>query len=194
MSSNLKTAEESSKKQLVRSKIRDNLFSSNDSSIITKKFWSHVKSKSKSERIPEIIKFSNKISSDDITKANLFNDFFHEQFSEDSKYDIDIDHRQDEEIDIDFSYTRIKQLLTNINTNKAPGPDDIHGKVLKHCAKSICRPLSLIFNIAYKSGKLPIEWKQARIKQLLTNINTNKAPGPDDIHGKVLKHCAKSIM
>ena len=150
-------------KQLVRSKIRDNLYSSNDSSIITKKFWSHVKSKSKSERIPEIIKFSNKISSDDITKANLFNDFFHEQFSEDSKYDIDIDHRQDEEIDIDFSCTRIKQLLNNIHTNKSPGPDDIHGKVLKHCAKSICRPLSLIFNIVYKSGKLPIEWKQANV-------------------------------
>ena len=55
MSSNLKTAEESSS-SLVRSKIRDNLYSSNDSSIITKKFWSHVKSKSKSERIPEIIK------------------------------------------------------------------------------------------------------------------------------------------
>ena len=63
-------------KNLVRSKMRDNLCCSRDNNIITKKFWSHVKSKSKSSRIPEIIKNNDSISSHNVTKANMFNKYF----------------------------------------------------------------------------------------------------------------------
>ena len=53
---------------LVRSKMRDNLYCSRDNNIITKKFWSQVKSKSKSSRIPEMIKNDDSISSHNVTK------------------------------------------------------------------------------------------------------------------------------
>ena len=50
-----------------------------------------------------------------------------------------------------------------INTNKAPGPDGIHGCVLKYCSDSLCKPLSIIFNLSYNTGIIPSEWKSANI-------------------------------
>ena len=149
-------------KSLVKTKMRDNLYCSNASNDICKQFWSHVKPKSNTNRIPEVLKHNGSISSNNITKANMSNDHFYEQFSHISEYDVDIDFN-DEQFDIDFSCTRIKQFLDNINTNKAAGPDNIHGTVLKHCSVSLCRPLCIIFKLIYNTGIIPQEWKSANI-------------------------------
>ena len=106
-------------KSMIRSKMRDNHFENSDCNAITKQFWSYVKSKSKSSRIPEIVKHNNVISSDNVAKANMFNKYFFEQFSSSSNYYIDIDFSQDNLFDNDFSCSRIKDLLENINVNKA---------------------------------------------------------------------------
>ena len=50
-----------------------------------------MKSKTKSTRIPEVVKHENSISSDTLTEANMFNKYFYEQFSTRSSYDINID-------------------------------------------------------------------------------------------------------
>ena len=48
-------------------------------------------------------------------------------------------------------------LVFNINTNKAAGPDGIHGKILKYCASSLALPLSLIYTESFKTGMIPTE-------------------------------------
>ena len=101
-------------KSLMRKKIRDNLYCSDDNNVITKKFWAHTKNTTKSCRIPEVVRYKNDVSSNAITKANMFNSFFFDQFSEQSTYDIDIDLYRIED-HIDFSETRVKQLLNDIN-------------------------------------------------------------------------------
>ena len=108
-----------------------------DEVVITKQFWSYVKSKSKSNGIPEVLKQNNVISSDNLTKANMFNKYFFEQFSSSSTYDVDINFSKKELFNIDFNCSRIKDLLDNINVNKASGPDGIHGRVLKNCSMSL---------------------------------------------------------
>ena len=149
-------------KSMMRKKIRDNLYCAEDNNIITIKFWAHVKSTSKSCRIPEIVRYKNEISSNTITKANMFNNFFYSQFSEPSTYDIEISLEQDEEY-IDFSTTRISQLLSDINVNKTCGPDNIPGIVLKHCSTRISAPLSRLFHSIYNTGIVPNEWKKANV-------------------------------
>ena len=93
----------------------------------------------------------------------MFNKYFYDQFPNTSTYDIDIDFSKDPMFDIDFSCTRVKQFLDAINTNKTPGPDGIHGCVLKYCSCSLCRPLSIIFKLSYNIGVIPSEWKSANI-------------------------------
>ena len=94
----------------------------------------------------------------------MFNSFFFDQFSEQSTYDIDIDLDRIED-HIDFSETRVKQLLNdiNININKAYGPDNIPGIVLKNTSSSISSPLSRLFHSIYKMGIIPSGWKKANV-------------------------------
>ena len=43
------------------------------------------------------------------------------------------------------------------------GPDNLSGQVLKSCAQSIALSLQLIFNLSFKTGSIPSEWKLAHI-------------------------------
>ncbi len=148
---------------LVAQKMRDTLNESDDNDLITKKFWSYVKSKTTSQRIPEFVNYNGIIRNSPEDQANLFNKFFFEQFSEASSYDIDIDYSVDSQFDIDFDHRRVRKLLANVNSNKAHGPDAIHGKLLKNCAVGLAYPLSLLFQSCYNIGMLPREWKLGHV-------------------------------
>ena len=150
-------------KNTCNAKMRDNLYNSEDPALITKKFWSHVKSFSKSHRLPECMHLNDTFRNSPKDKAELFNNYFYQQFSTPSRYDIDIDWSNDQLFDIDFSPERIINLLKEVNPNKANGPDGIHGQVLKHCARSLAPPLSVIFTLSYNSGCVPKDWRSANV-------------------------------
>ncbi|KAL5253133.1 hypothetical protein ACHWQZ_G015785 [Mnemiopsis leidyi] len=150
-------------KNTCNAKMRDNLYNSEDPALITKKFWSHVKSFSKSHRLPECMHLNDTFRNSPKDKAELFNNYFYQQFSTPSRYDIDIDWSNDQLFDIDFSPERIISLLKEVNPNKASGPDGIHGQVLKHCARSLAHPLSVIFTLSYNSGCVPKDWRTANV-------------------------------
>ena len=88
-------------KELVKSKMRSNL-DDQQRNALTKKFWSYVKSTTKSSRIPETVYMDSKSSCNPERKANMFNQHFFRQFSSASQYDIDIDFSND---DIDLVYS-----------------------------------------------------------------------------------------
>ena len=151
-------------KKISDKKLNDNMYNDDDPALITKKFWSHVKSSSKSTRIPQRMYLKDRYRDSPSDKANMFNLFFSDQFSEQSSYDIDIDWNRDDELfEIDFSSREIEKLLSNINSNKACGPDGIHGKILKNCSVSLASPLSQLFELSYNSGSIPTEWKLAYV-------------------------------
>ncbi len=52
--------------------------------------------------------------SQSVDKAELFNAFFYDQFSDASNYDISIDWSTDSSFDIDFNHRKIRQLLSSI--------------------------------------------------------------------------------
>ena len=138
-------------KNLIKAKMRANLCDSNRNQL-TKKFWSQVKSTSKSTRVPETVFLKGKASSEPKTKADMFNNFFYSQFSSASNYDIDIDFKSDASFEVDFDISKVKDILSNIDSNKAQGPGNIHGLVLKNCANALAKPLSIIFKLVYNTS------------------------------------------
>ena len=151
--------------------MRDNLYNEDDPGLITKKFWSHVKSNSKSSRLPETMHLDDTFRNKPSEKAELFNNYFYEQFSGRSNYNTYIDFSNDQVFDIDFNRNRVHKHLSNINSNKA----SMHGKILKNCSESLAYPLSLILKVSYNTGSLPKEWKLANVVPIL------KKGGKDDI-------------
>ena len=162
-------------KRVCSAKMRDNLYNKDDPALITKKFWSHVKSNSKSHRIPECIHRKGRYRSIPQEKCDLFNNYFFDQFSEASNYGIPIDWSNDEAFDIEFSPSKIESLLRNINSNKACGPDAIHGKILKNCSLSLSVPLSILFTLSYNTGSIPKDWKVANV------VPVHKKGSKDDV-------------
>ena len=112
-------------------------------------------------------------TSDPTTKANLFNDYFRKQFSEPCSYDIDINFQNNYDFDVDLSVSRIRLILNNLDINKAQGPDNINGTVLKHCFESLAYPLSKLFKLTYNVGCLPFEWKTSNILPVHKKDNKN---------------------
>ena len=149
-------------KNLIKAKMRAYLCDRNRNQL-TKKFCSNVKSASKSTRIPETVFVKGTASFDPKTKADMFNNFFYNQFYSTSNYDIDIDFNIDESFEIDFNVDKVNDILTNLDSNKAQGPDNIHGLVLKKCASALAKPLSIIFKLVYNTGIIPAEWKLASV-------------------------------
>ena len=96
-------------------------------------------------------------------QAELFNEFFYDQFSCPSTYDIPFEPLDEPDKEFYISRFGVLKLLQNINSNKAAGPDGIHGKILKNCATSLALPLSLLYNKCYNIGSIPNEWKSANV-------------------------------
>ena len=150
-------------KNLVKEKMRDNFHDEDDPALISKTFWKHLKSASGTTRIPETVSYHTRFRNNSKDQAELFNEYFAEQFSDTSSYDIELDFSNDTENNIDFNFRRVRTLLYKVNANKAGGPDGIHGKVLKNCAGSLAYPLSLLFKTSYNTGQIPDEWKLANV-------------------------------
>ena len=54
------------------------------------------------------------------------------------------------------------KLLTSLNPNKAPGPDNLHSQILKNCAESLAyKSLLLLFNQSINTSMLPSDWRRA---------------------------------
>ncbi|MCP4457121.1 MAG: hypothetical protein GY816_03695, partial [Cytophagales bacterium] len=151
-------------KHRVTEKLSTSFEDVDDPNSITKKFWSYVKATSSNTRIPELVHLDDVYKNTPIDQSNLFNSFFYKQFSEPSNYGIAIEYSpSNNKFDIDFRPNRIWSILSNLNANKALGPDKIHGRILKNCSVPISAALSILFNKSYNSGYIPSEWKSALI-------------------------------
>ena len=62
-----------------------------------------------------------------------------------------------------FDAEGIRNLLQNLNSNKANGPDNIPTRLIKETASEISEVVCFLFNQSYSSGQLPSDWCKANI-------------------------------
>ena len=186
-------------KQVMNEKMRLNVEDDSDPALISKRFWSHVKSKTKSTRIPETVHYGTRFRSDVTSQSELFNEYFHDQFSEESDYAIDINYTNDQFLDLRFRDDDIYSLLKQINSSKAAGPDGIHGKVLKNCAQTLSYPLSLLFNMSFSTGCIPLDWKTALVVPVFkkgdkASVENYRPISLTSLVMKVFERCIKNAL
>ena len=83
----------------------------------------------------------------------------------------------------------VKQLLDNLDINKAQGTDAICGAVLKNCLETLAYPLSILFKLSYNTGYIPQEWKLANVVPVHKKDDKNKVTnyGPISLTSLVMK-------
>nr|VZI13168.1 unnamed protein product [Spirometra erinaceieuropaei] len=65
-----------------------------------------------------------------------------------------------------FSVEEVRRVLSQINPNKSPGPDRIPGLIFKELSTELSKPLSTLFELSMKRGRLPSQWKTANLVPL----------------------------
>lgn len=151
-----------------------------------KKFYGYMRSKQTVKSSVCQLKLSNgDLTQTDKETASELNRYFASVFikyidwkglmpddleKKETKVDLEMD-------EISFDEDIVRQKLQQLHENKAPGPDGLHPMVLKQCADSLAKPLSLIFELSYHTGCVPEDWKTATVtpstkKEVYTKLVT----------------------
>jgi hypothetical protein len=130
-----------------------------------KQFWGFLKFKSKAKTLPNILIENSKEYSDPVTKANIFNKFFHSVFSKETNRDAPkVTKTIDPNLSvIQLSVDDVKKTLLTLDASKAIGPDGLPTRLLKDFAALLAAPLCQLFNISLGMGYVPAQWKLANV-------------------------------
>ena len=101
---------------------------------------------------------------------------------------------------IEITQSGITELLSELNVDKAPGPDELPNLLLKNAAKEISPFLTDIFEHSIRTGKLPDEWVEANVAPVFKKGDRHTASNYRPISltcvcAKLLEHIiCKNIM
>ena len=70
----------------------------------------------------------------------------------------------------------VRQKLTKIKSNKSPGPDTMHPRVVKEMVDVLVSPFYLIFKLSVKLGRIPTTWKLANMSAIYKNKGSKHSP------------------
>ena len=65
----------------------------------------------------------------------------------------------------------VLKALNRLKTDKSPGPDGIHNRVLYETREQIIKPLVRIMQSSFKNNKLSLIWKKANVVPFFKNGN-----------------------
>ena len=101
-----------------------------------------------------------------MSKADAINKYFHSIFTQDLRCHCVFNYpsASDSLSEVTILDTDVYNVLANLDTSKATGPDEIPPIVLSTCASALCKPLHYLFCLCLDSGYLPSEWKVHKLK------------------------------
>jgi hypothetical protein len=103
-----------------------------------KRFWSYVKSSTRSSQSPNFLRNGQSYTTDSREKANLLNTFFHSVFNPSNiepPASFPTSKTLDTQLsDIELVEEEVAAVLRNLDPNKASGPDGIPCRLLKEVA------------------------------------------------------------
>jgi len=130
-----------------------------------KRFWNFFKGMyDQKGKIPDLI-HNGKELSNPIDKANAFNETFQKVFTTSNIPYPPTAHPKPIPglSDITITKEEVNTLLSELNPDKALGPDKIPTQVLKECSQELKGNITDLYNESLTSGKVPTEWKTANV-------------------------------
>ena len=99
--------------------------------------------------IPDTLTDGDSEYTEPAAKENLFNNYFQSVFAKDqSPTRCSADNVRPAEINlssIEFHYLEVQKILSELDSNKAYGPDNLSSRILKECANVLSPSLTLFF-------------------------------------------------
>jgi hypothetical protein len=139
-----------------------------------KSFWNYVNSRRSTRvKVADLRKSDGSFTDKDAEKAEILKEQYSSVFSKEDKSNIPPAKTRQvpKKFTLKIDRASILKKLQNLKTNKSPGPDQIHPRVLKETADIIVTPLLMLFNKSITSGVVPLQWKIATITPIYKKGN-----------------------
>ncbi|GFW07184.1 putative RNA-directed DNA polymerase from transposon BS [Trichonephila clavipes] len=86
----------------------------------------------------------------------------------------------------------LNMALSNLDPSKSPGPDNIHGQMISRLSDWGKKSLLEIFNLSWRLGRLPRDWKKALIIPI--RKSSKKASYPESFRPIALTNFSCKLM
>ena len=148
-------------------------------------FWKVINSKTKMRSaIPALYTTSQhdtkKMTNNDREKAKILGNFFSSVYTKEPEWkwilDEDEKPRVRKELMLEITKEAVREKLTKVKSNKSPGPDTMHTRVVKEMVDGLVSPFYLIFKLSIKLGKIPTTWKLANVNAIYKNKGSKHSP------------------
>ena len=155
---------------------------SEECKINPKGFWHYVKSKTKSKvGISPLITPNGETAITDKDKAQALNGFFSSVFTRENVTNMPnlAPGSLSKNIminDVGITPDAVKKKLSQLNANKAQGPDAVPSRVLKELSEELSVPLCKLFVKSVEEGIVPNDWKTAVVTPIFKK-GTRTDPG-----------------
>ena len=119
----------------------------------------------------------NQLVTEFLVKSNLFNDYFSQQcttLGNGSSIPPNITFATEQKLyTFELCIDDFIKIIKSLYRNKAHGHDEISIGMIKLCASSIVKPLSVLFRNCFENECLPKEWKKANIVLVHKKMRSN---------------------
>ena len=163
------------------------------------KRFSYIKSSTYERPSPNFLRDGHKLVTDIRDRANILNKFFSFAFNPASTASPTLSAPPfsgvGEKLDsIELTASEVREVLLSLDPNKACGPDNISGSLLKNTAAEIAPSLCKIFNLSLSDGVVPVLWKCANVTPVFKKDDPTLAENYQPISllcivSKVLERC-----
>lgn len=90
-------------------------------------------------------------------------------------HDVEPRDVQESLMGADILISEVINELTKMKSDKSPGLDLVHPKVLKMCTQSLAMPLTQICRTSMVQGNVPTSWKDANVTPIFRNENKKQS-------------------
>ena len=141
-----------------------------------KRFWSYIKSKTKSSSTPSDILWGDKHADSSSGIANLFNEYFVSVFKpNDLASDKFVCSSPNVHLNnIVVTEKQVCDILYKLDVNKALGPDNLSPVILKHCSNELKSSVCKLINRSLSEGVVPKDWLFANVIPVYKSKDKNQ--------------------
>ena len=150
----------------------ERLIEEDENTSTKKKFWSYVKAKRTETSGVAPLKVDGKLVTGAKERAEVLNQQFQSAFSKKSsctaedfqaRTNLSVDREGPKCDSITISEAGVRKLLMQLEPSKAPGPDGISPRLLKHLADELAPALTLLYQSSISTGTVPQDWRTAHV-------------------------------